>query len=435
VTASRAVAFFVALIVLLVSLSAEAKKKKKPKKHKTPAAKHTSKSTKSSKSKESDRGLPPVEAAPETDEASKEKEAPSKKPAAEPEGSAGGEKAEGEKKPPPPPSEEETPAAKPAKVAKAPPEKGEEREGAPIALQLGLGGKALFRDLSWTQANGALAPYSLKPGPELALWLETYPAAFMSEGFAGNIGLYGHFNYGLGASSKTPPPQSQTLTTKYYDFLGGIKIRIPLGTFLPYVAGAYGMQKFALTPTDPTRPNFNYTFVSGGAGTRIQLTPAFDIDLSAAFLYVLNPGSATGEVASNAFYPDATANGIDAQLSIGFRILRSVGVRAGGDFRQFGLSTNYKTTNVGPRAGGATDQNIGVWGGIEIALDGMGGGGGGEEPAPAKKAPAKAKKPAPGEGEEEEPSAGTGAGKDEEGGAAGGDKKGDGAGANPDGDL
>jgi hypothetical protein len=439
VTASRAVAFFVALVVLLVSLSAEAKKKKKAsKKHKTPAAKHTSKSTKkSTKSKESDRGLPPVESAPETDEASKEKEAPSKKPAGEPEEPAGGEKApgEGEKKPSPPPEEETAVKPPPPKTPKAPAETAEGREGAPVALQLGLGGRALFRDLSWTQANGALAPYSLKPGPELALWLETYPAAFMTDGFAGNIGIYGHFNYGLGASSKTPPPENQTLTTKYYDFLAGVKIRIPLGTFLPYVAGAYGMQKFALTPTDVSRPNFNYTFVSGGAGTRIQLTPALDIDLGAAFLYVLNPGSAAGEVASNSFYPDATANGIDAALSIGFRILSSVGLRAGGDFRQLGLSTHYKTTNMGPRAGGATDRNIGVWGGIEIAFDGMGGGGG-EEPAPAKKAPAKAKKPAPGEGEpEEEPSVGTGAGKDDEGGAAGAGKKGEGAGAGPDGDL
>jgi len=82
VTASRATAFFVALLVLLVSLSAEAKKKKKAsKKHKTPAAKHTSKSKSKSKSKESDRGLPPPDATPETDEASKERKEIDEKPA------------------------------------------------------------------------------------------------------------------------------------------------------------------------------------------------------------------------------------------------------------------------------------------------------------------------------------------------------------------
>jgi len=423
VTASRTLAFVVAVLVLLVSLNAEAAKKKKKasKKHKTPAAKHTSKSK--SKSKESDRGMPPPESAPETDEASKEpkgideKAPPSKKPAGEP---ADEEKAEKEEKPPAPPpeAEEEGAAKKPAKPVKPahPAAEPESEAGGPIALSLGVGSKALFRNLTWNQANGALAPYTLSPGPEASIWLEAFPAAFATSGFAGNIGLYGHFDYGLGASSTTPA--GMKLTTKYQDFLAGLKIRIPFGSVLPYITGAYGMQKFSLEPVAADRPNFNYSFVSGGAGARIQLNPMFDVDLGAAFLYVLNPGSAAGEVASNAFYPGATANGIDASLSIGVRLISMIGVRAGGDFRQFGLNTHYATTNMGPRAGGATDRNISVWGGVEIVFDGMGGGGGGEEAAPVKKAPPKAKKPPPREVEPEEGGEGAGAGT--EGGAGAG---------------
>ena len=51
---------------------------------------------------------------------------------------------------------------------------------------------------------GALAPYSLSPGPEVGVWLEVYPAAFATDGFAANIGLFGRFNYGFGAQSKLP---------------------------------------------------------------------------------------------------------------------------------------------------------------------------------------------------------------------------------------
>jgi hypothetical protein len=410
-SASRAIAFVVALLVLLVSLSAEAKKKKKSsKKHKTPAAKHTSKSK--SKAKESDRGLPPPESAPETDEASKEKEEKASAPS-----KAAAEPGEGEEKPAPPRAaeEEETPKppAPPPKAVKprlaAEPE-GESAGGAPLALSIGVGGKALFRNLSWSEAMGALAPYKLSPGPEIAVWMDLFPLAFLTDGFASNIGIYGHFDYGLAASSKTP--SGMMLTTKYQDFFAGLKIRFPVGIMLPYIAGGYGMQKFSLDPVAADRPNFNYSFASGGAGARIQFTPMFDLDASGMYLAVLNPGSAAGEVASNAFYPKATAYGVDFSLSFGLRLLSFLGVRVGGDFRQFGLTTHWTSTTTGPRAGGAADRYITAWGGVEIVFDGLGGGGGAsEEAAPAKKAAPKAKKPAPAEGEPEgDEAGGTGGG-------------------------
>src|SRR5262249_54521633 len=150
---------------------------------------------------------------------------------------------------------------------------GEGTPGGLDALRFGVGGGALFRKLAWNMDNGALAPYTLSPGPELKVWLETYPAAFATDSFAANIGIYGHFDYGIGAQSKLP--SGMTLTTKYQDFLAGLKVRIPVGMVIPYVAAAYGMQKFALEPADPnnTRPNFNYSFMRFGAGGRVQFTP------------------------------------------------------------------------------------------------------------------------------------------------------------------
>jgi hypothetical protein len=304
---ARALALLVALVVLFASLSAEAKKKKPAKKGKTPTSK--------SKGKEA-----APESAPETDSASSDEKSSDK--------DEGDEKAT-VKAPPPPPEDEEMAAKKPAKPAKVPP-KAEAEEaggGAPFALRLGVGGKALFRNLSWTDDGGAVAPYSLSPGPQAAVWLEAFPAAFATDGFAANIGLFGHFDYGFGASSKTPA--GATLTTNYQDFLVGLKVRFPVGMFIPYIAGGYGMQKFHLEPADATRPNFNYSLASAGAGTRVQFTPAIDLDVGASYLFVMNPGSSAGEVAAPGLYPNATAYGIDASLSLGFRVMSLIGIRAG----------------------------------------------------------------------------------------------------------
>jgi hypothetical protein len=379
--AVRALAFLVALVVLLVSLSAEAKKKKPAKKHKTPAAK-----TKS-KGKEA---LPPEPEA-ESDEASSD-EKPSSSRTIEPD-------EEKEAKPPaPPPEDDEAGARKPARAAKpaAAPEDSDTGGGL-SALRLGFGGRALFRSLSWTGAGGALAPYSLSPGPEVGLWLEAFPAAFATDGFAANIGVFGQFNYGVGASSKTM--SGTTLTTKYQDFLFGLKVRIPFGGFIPFVAGAYGMQKFALEPVDATRPNFNYSFLHLGGGARIQPTPSVDIHLGAAFLYVMSLGAGANDVGT--LYTRSTATGVDLTLSFGLRLTSLLGLRAGFDFRQFGVALNRMSADTSIPAAGALDRNIALWGGLELVFDGVGGGGGGEgEEAPVKK-PAKAKKP-PREAEPEE---------------------------------
>ena len=380
------VAFVVALLVLALAAPADAKKKKKSggKKGKTPSGKTTGGAK-----------AAPVEADDETDEASSDEKAPTpSKPSSD--SSTGG-----DEKPPAPTDAEEVPK-KPAKAEK-PAAEPDDAEGSGLpALQFGIGGKALFRTLSWTDDMGALAPYSLSPGPEVGAWFEAYPAAFMTSGFAANIGIFGSFNYGIGAKSRTPAPASTELTTKYQDFLVGLKVRIPLGMFNPYVSGAYGMQTFKLDPAGADRPNFSYSFIRPGAGVRIQATPMVDIEVGAGFLLVNAMGTAAGELKSAMFFPRATATGIDAGLSIGVRFSSLLGVRAGADFRQYGIVSGYQAGDP-VVAGGATDRYITAWGGVELLLDGVGGGpagGGEEEAAPAKKAPAKKAAP-PDEPDEE----------------------------------
>jgi hypothetical protein len=393
---TRALALAVAAFFLCVSLTAEAKKKKPAKKHKAPAT--------STKSKGSTKDAAPAEEA-ESDEASSDSKSSSKSADSggdDEQGGQGGKEAKNDKPGASAEADADAEGSKgAAKVVRKAPAKAEpEGEGgAPFALRFGVGGKALFRSLTWTEANGALAPYSLTPGPESGIWLEAYPAAFATDSFAANIGIFGNFNYGFGASSKTAGANPVTLTTKYQDFLAGIKVRIPLGNIQPYVAGAFGQQKFHLEPADPSRPNFNYTVIHAGGGARVQFTPSIDADLGAGFLIVRDLGSLAGEVASSGLYPGATAYGFDATLSVGVRLASMVGVRLGADLRQMGVSLHWKSTDTGAKAGGAVDRYIGAWAGLEVVFDGLGGGSGESSSAPPPKAAPKAKKAEPEEGE------------------------------------
>ena len=71
--------------------------------------------------------------------------------------------------------------------------------GGPIALRFGIGGQALFRTLTLDRRQGRAGAVLAVARPEAAVWLEAYPAAFATDGFAANIGLFGRFNYGFGA--------------------------------------------------------------------------------------------------------------------------------------------------------------------------------------------------------------------------------------------
>lgn len=274
----------------------------------------------------------------------------------------------------------EEPEGKPAKRAAAREEEEEDTSSSMVAagpaLSLGVGGRALFRRLDWNQdINNRLPPYALSPGPQLALWLEAYPGALVSKGFAGNVGVFGSFNLGFGVTSTTT--DGARLTTKFQDFLGGLKVRLPVNNlFTPYASLAYGAQSFRLQSSSGAAsviPSVAYKFLRIGLGTRVAMGSALSLDLGLAYLLVTDSGSGAGDIKSQAYFPNTTAKALDVGLSVGYRIIKLVGVRAGVDFRQYGL--DFKVKQGDPLiVGGAKDRYITVGGGVEVVLDGMGGG-------------------------------------------------------------
>jgi hypothetical protein len=244
------------------------------------------------------------------------------------------------------------------------------------ALEFGVGAKALFRNLSWTaDASSAgcspcLGPYALTPGPETGLWLEFYPAALGTNGFAANVGLFGSFDFGFGVA--TTLANGANVATKFRDFLAGIKLRIPIGTFVPNVAVSYGQQVFEIAPQNPSRdiPQVAYSFVRPSLGARWLLTPTVSLDASAGYLAVLDPGSGANHIRSSSFFPNATSFGFDLSASVAYRLVGAVGLRGGVDLRQYVLDMNDKTQ---PTIGGGVDRYITAWAGVEVVLDGDGG--------------------------------------------------------------
>jgi hypothetical protein len=240
------------------------------------------------------------------------------------------------------------------------------------ALSLGVGGRALFRRLDWNQDPARrLPPYSLSPGPEASVWLEAYPGALYGKGFAANVGVFGGFNLGFGVTSSTT--DGARLTTKFQDFMGGLKVRLPLERLAPYLSVAYGAQSFKLESSTGTSviPSVAYKFIRIGVGTRIALTPVAALDLGAAYLLVTDAGSKTGEIKSMAYFPNTKAYAVDLGASVGYRLSRLIGARVGVDFRQYGL--DFKVKQGDPLiVGGAKDRYITVGAGVEIVLDSPG---------------------------------------------------------------
>jgi hypothetical protein len=269
--------------------------------------------------------------------------------------------------------------------AKASAEEGSGEASPASALELGVGAKAMFRQLAWTSDGRAagLGPYNLTPGPETGLWFEFYPAAFGTSGFAANVGLFGHFNYGFGVA--TTLANGTDMATTFRDYLAGLKVRIPSGTFTPNVSISYGQQVFEIAQQQNMTdlPKLAYQFIRPAAGARIMFAPTIALDAALGYLLVLDPGSGADYIKSSRFFPKATSYGIDATVSLAVKLTGSVGARAGVDFRQYGLALHPDSTTRA--VAGAVDRYIVAWAGLEVVLDGQGAGAGDDEAKPAKR--------------------------------------------------
>lgn len=233
-----------------------------------------------------------------------------------------------------------------------------------------VGAGALFRTLTWNQdLTPQLSGYSLSPGPEGRIGLEVFPGAFATSGPASNVGVVGTFGRSVGVSSQTG--SGSALATTFEDFLFGLKVRVPLGSVVPYLSATYGGQSFSIAGQGSTTsvPGTDYRFLRAGVGTRVELSAMFSLDVEAGYLFVTGLGSGSGEIGSSAFFPRGKAYALDGDVSVAARITKIIALRVGCAARQYGLSFNVQKGDPN-LVGGAIDRYVVVVGGIEVIIDG-----------------------------------------------------------------
>jgi hypothetical protein len=92
-----------------------------------------------------------------------------------------------------------------------------------------------------------------------------------------------------------------------------------------------------------------------------------DIDIALSYLLVTDTGIKTR-------YPNSVANGVDVTASFGYRVTDLIGLRAGVDFRQYGIAFGAPA-NPADAVTGGTDRYIAAWAGAEVLFGGGGGAG------------------------------------------------------------
>jgi hypothetical protein len=286
-------------------------------------------------------------------------------------------------------SKEEKAETKPARKSEAASSEAEEGPApSSPAVDIMAGPAWFMRSLSFNQArndlsNTKVASYSLPRAPALFFRGDIFPAALAgATGFAADLGLTADLSYLLPVVTSKGVDGDYKTTGLAYAL--GVKARLPLGTFLSV---SYGGQAFKLTKSnsnmpDAVIPGVSYKFARVGAGIRGQVTPSLMLQANLGYLQCLGK---PGDIAASPYFPRTKCNGFEAGVGAGYRLAGSWEIRAGVDWRRFGLSFNVKpgdvTTDPGSTpavAGGAIDQFIQVYAGLAYAF-----GGGGSADAPA----------------------------------------------------
>ena len=265
--------------------------------------------------------------------------------------------------------------SKTAEESESPPSSGE-------AVDVSAGPAWFMRSLSFNQprndlSNTKVASYSLPRAPALFLRGDIFPGALAGmDGVAGNIGLTVDVSYLLPVVKSSGTGGNYNTSGLAYAL--GLKARLPLGLF---ASVSYADQTFKLTKTnssmaDSVVPGTNYKFVRADVGIREQVTPTLMLQANAGYLQCLGK---PGDIGSSTYFPRVTCNGAEAGVAAGYRLAPSFELRAGVDWRRFGLNFHVKASDVNndpsmtpPIAGGAVDQYIQIYAGIAYLIGGGG---------------------------------------------------------------
>lgn len=235
-------------------------------------------------------------------------------------------------------------------------------ESAPLerpAFVTAVGLRGFGRSFSWAEgASGSLPSYSMPYGHAVAFEAAWFPGAHFTQGAGANFGVFIDGAIGLGLTSSR---ETTTFGTSAQRLRFGAKARFPLGqTAQLDVLLGYGTQTFeiaAKSPTGATRPNIPsvaYAGPRGALGVTLRFSERVQGNVLAGFTWLLG----TGEIGSQAFFPNASGLAADASLGVSIKLVEALRLRVSADWTGYFLSMNADATST-LQATTASDHFIG----------------------------------------------------------------------------
>jgi hypothetical protein len=277
-------------------------------------------------------------------------------------------------------------------------EEGNEVIPPSLDAQAGLG--FINRNLAYHQdiSTPGLRSYALPAGFALSANIVFYPLGPFTDGPGKNFGVEGNIEQGLLISSALPAemgcaagqldcfPNGAKFGTTVHEFSGGVRYRVPFGAGHYFYGSATGGEHaFTFNTTNTSDATMNrmnllipdtiYRFLRPGIGIHFELPAQFSLTMSGGFRYVFNNGGQFHDT----FFKYSSVKGIDAQVSVGYRITSWGEARLTGDIRRYFSSMNCNASSMMCdarfTAGGAVDQYLSgsamfavTWGGSEIKM-------------------------------------------------------------------
>ncbi|MCK6547009.1 hypothetical protein L6R52_14260 [Myxococcota bacterium] len=251
---------------------------------------------------------------------------------------------------------------KPAVAAKVAPSRTFARNAVPLEVAAGV--ELFARNFSYNDdLFGRLRPYTLSGAPAISVQGVWYPGAHFTHGIAANLGIA--FDVELGLALESSDASGATYPTSALEAGGALRWRIPFAdaSELAISAGG-GVQQFSVDPADtgasPELPSVGYGFVRGGVDARIALPAGLAVIAGLGYRQVLS----AGEITEDAWFPRASAGGLDGEVGLGYAIIDALEARVTVFGRRYFYSMDPEPGDPNV-AGGALDQYFG--GSLSIA--------------------------------------------------------------------
>ncbi len=247
------------------------------------------------------------------------------------------------------------------------PTKPPSKKQRPAAVDIEIDFRMVNRNFSYADdLRGDLRDYKLKIGPGVGTKFQYYPGAHFTAGVGAQFGI--DFEWQRIFDFESTRADGEQFPTQSQQFLIGMRWRYPKGRWEPSVVLDYGVHTFEFGVSGPPQPgedntagvpSVRYEFVRFGGGFRVAIgkKEIFIITTSIAYRAVF----AVGPIGTYVWFPEATANGMDAMLMFGFALPKGFEIRLGADYRRYGFDLNPVPPPPEPPyvAGGALDQ---YWG-------------------------------------------------------------------------